>query len=95
MFGKRTGTASTGGLEAVRVTPSAQPAAVTPNLAASQAIRNLEQQDNGVGPGENRRSDEYYQTKASIFVWEGEATSGEPILSVLDAVFSGRLSILK
>ncbi|MCR2805618.1 sugar-binding protein [Paenibacillus soyae] len=35
------------------------------------------------------------ETKASIFVWEGEATSGEPILSVLDAVFSGRFSILK
>jgi pilus assembly protein CpaF len=67
MFGKRTGTASTGGLEAVRVTPSAQPAAVTPNLAASQAIRNLEQQGNAAGQGENRRSDEYYQTKGSIF----------------------------
>ncbi len=67
MFGKRTGTASTGGLEAVRVTPSAQSAAVTPNLAASQAIRNLEQPGNAAGQGENRRSDEYYQTKGSIF----------------------------
>jgi pilus assembly protein CpaF len=67
MFGKRTGTASTGGLEAVRVTPSAQPAAVAPNLAASHAIRNLEQPGNAAGQGENRRSDEYYQTKGSIF----------------------------
>ncbi|WP_046862231.1 CpaF family protein [Microvirga massiliensis] len=70
MFGKRTGTASTGGLEVARVTPSARPAstpASTPNLAASQAIRTLEQSGNAAGPEDSRRSNDYYQTKGAIF----------------------------
>jgi pilus assembly protein CpaF len=70
MFGKRTGTASTGGLEVARVTPSARPAptpATTPNLAASQAIRSLEQSGNAAGPEDSRRSNDYYQTKGAIF----------------------------
>jgi pilus assembly protein CpaF len=70
MFGKRTGTASTGGFEAGRVSPSARPVSTppsTPNLAASQAIRTLEQAGNAASPEESRRSDEYYQTKGAIF----------------------------
>ena len=70
MFGKRAGTASTGGLEVARVTPSVRPAstpASTPNLAASQAIRTLEQPGNAAGSEESRRSNDYYQTKGAIF----------------------------
>jgi pilus assembly protein CpaF len=62
MFGKRSTAAPAAGGEAPRPAPAAPSAA--PNLAASQAIRSLEIPE---GKAESRRSDEYYQTKSTIF----------------------------
>ncbi|HEV2557609.1 MAG TPA: CpaF family protein [Microvirga sp.] len=62
MFGKRSGAAPAPG-EAPRPIPAAPPQ--TPNLAASQAIRNLEVPE--PPRQEKTRSDEYYTTKSMIF----------------------------
>ena len=62
MFGKRSGAVPAASPEPVRTAPAAPPAG--PNLAASQAIRSLELPEQKT---EARHSDEYYQTKSSIF----------------------------
>src|SRR5215208_1905122 len=62
MFGKRSGAAPAAGTEPARTAPAVPP--VGANLAASQAIRSLEMPEVKT---ENRRSDEYYQTKGTIF----------------------------
>ena len=62
MFGKRSGAAPAAGTEPARTAPAAP--SVGANLAASHAIRSLEMPEVKT---ENRRSDEYYQTKGTIF----------------------------
>jgi pilus assembly protein CpaF len=62
MFGKRSGAAPAAGTEPARTAPAVPP--VGANLAASQAIRSLEMPEVKT---ENRRSDEYYHTKSTIF----------------------------
>jgi pilus assembly protein CpaF len=63
MFGKRSGAASAAAVEPARTAPAAPPASV--NLANSQATRSIEVPE--PQRGEGRRSDEYYQTKSTIF----------------------------
>jgi len=62
MFGKRSGAAPAAGTEPARTAPAAP--SVGANLAASHAIRSLEMPEVKT---ENRRSDEYYHTKSTIF----------------------------
>src|SRR5829696_6801698 len=63
MFGKRSGAAPATAVEPARTAPAAPPASV--NLANSQATRSIEVPE--PQRGEGRRSEEYYQTKSTIF----------------------------
>jgi pilus assembly protein CpaF len=63
MFGKRSGAAPAAAMEPARTAAAAPPASV--NLAASQAVRSIEPPE--PQRGEGRRSDEYFQTKSTIF----------------------------